>query len=298
MADFERRTKEVVNTYTMLDSDSGMTLICNKATPFTITLQSPTGRHFFDVMIVNIGAGLVTVGALTVGQYSHAHITNLAGTTWVVAIGGGAEVDPVFVAWFANTPPVMIEADPEFNASVAHDIIAQDLIDWAEAHTKAVLIPAGGAENELLAKNSGVDYDGKWIPAPTAANGIPVGGAINQLPAKASGADFDVIWIDVPAAGNGLPVGGSANQIPSKIDGTDFNVHWVDAFNPADLEYIAQKQLSQDLDIIDLNVNLETLRGATLTGIIANIFVETFLTLDDITLDQGIYDAMNRKIYF
>src|SRR5450756_2018112 len=145
MADLERRTKEVVDTYTMLDTDSGTTLICNKATPFSITLQSPTGRHFFDVMVVNIGAGIVTVnGTLTVGQYSHAHITNLAGTTWVVAIGGGAEVDPVFVAWLSATPPVMEETDPDFTASAAHGIVAQDLIDWALAYTKTVIIPEGG----------------------------------------------------------------------------------------------------------------------------------------------------------
>lgn len=147
MADFERRTKSILDTYTMLDTDSGTTLICNKATQFSITLQSPTGRHFFDVMVVNIGAGLVTIGALTVGQYSHAHITNLAGTTWVVAIGGGAETDPVFTT------------------SVAYGIIAQDLIDWTLAHTKVAVIPEGGAEDYVLAKNSAADYDGKWVPA-------------------------------------------------------------------------------------------------------------------------------------
>lgn len=60
---------------------------------------------------------------------------------------------------------------------------------------------------------------------------------------------------------------------------------------------IAQEQLSQDLNIIDLAVNLETLKGATLTGVIANIFVETFLSLTDITLSHGVFDATNKKVY-
>jgi hypothetical protein len=59
----------------------------------------------------------------------------------------------------------------------------------------------------------------------------------------------------------------------------------------------AQKQLAQDLNIMDLAVNLETFKGATLTGVTANIFVETFLSLTDITLSHGIYDSTNKKVY-
>ena len=58
-----------------------------------------------------------------------------------------------------------------------------------------------------------------------------------------------------------------------------------------------QQQLSQDLNIIDIAVNLETLKSATLTGVTANIFVETFLTIDDVTLTHGVYDAENKKVY-
>jgi hypothetical protein len=52
-----------------------------------------------------------------------------------------------------------------------------------------------------------------------------------------------------------------------------------------------------DLNIIDLAINLETLKGAILTGVAANIFVETFQALTDITLSHGIYDAVNKKVY-
>jgi hypothetical protein len=55
-------------------------------------------------------------------------------------------------------------------------------------------------------------------------------------------------------------------------------------------------RVAQDLNIIDLAINLETLKGAILTGVVANIFVETFLALTDITLRHGTYDAGNRKV--
>jgi hypothetical protein len=55
--------------------------------------------------------------------------------------------------------------------------------------------------------------------------------------------------------------------------------------------------VSIDLNIIDLAINLETLKGAILTGVVANIFVETFQTLGDITLSHGTYDAGNKKVY-
>jgi hypothetical protein len=50
------------------------------------------------------------------------------------------------------------------------------------------------------------------------------------------------------------------------------------------------------LNFIDLAVETETLKGAILNGVTANIFVETFQTLDDITLTHGVYDAENKRI--
>ena len=47
----------VVDTYTVLPTDS--TIICNKATPFTVTLPTAVVGQVFD--IGNIGAGAVTI---------------------------------------------------------------------------------------------------------------------------------------------------------------------------------------------------------------------------------------------
>ena len=53
---------------------------------------------------------------------------------------------------------------------------------------------------------------------------------------------------------------------------------------------------SHNVNIIDIAVELETLKGATLNGVTANIFVETFTNLNDINLMNGIYDSVNKRL--
>ena len=58
----------------------------------------------------------------------------------------------------------------------------------------------------------------------------------------------------------------------------------------------ASKFTSINLNIIDMAVELETLKGATLNGVTANIFVETFTNLNDINLMNGVYDSTNKRL--
>ena len=51
-----------------------------------------------------------------------------------------------------------------------------------------------------------------------------------------------------------------------------------------------------NLNIIDMAVELETLKGATLNGVTANVFIETFTNLNDINLMNGIYDSTNKRL--
>lgn len=51
-----------------------------------------------------------------------------------------------------------------------------------------------------------------------------------------------------------------------------------------------------NLNVIDMAVELETLKGATLNGVTANIFIETFQNLDDINLMKGVYDSINKRL--
>ena len=57
-----------------------------------------------------------------------------------------------------------------------------------------------------------------------------------------------------------------------------------------------QQFLDVNLNIIDMAVELETLKGATLNGVTANIFIETFQNLNDINLTHGIYESENKRL--
>jgi hypothetical protein len=56
------------------------------------------------------------------------------------------------------------------------------------------------------------------------------------------------------------------------------------------------KFTSLNINMIDMAVELETLKGATLNGVTANIFIETFQNLNDINLMNGVYDSVNKRL--
>ena len=85
----QRPTVTKTNAYTTTDADDGYRIICNSASPFTVSLHTATGRYNFDLEIDNIGAGVVTVGSQTLAQYAHAHVGNNGGTAWTVVVSGG-----------------------------------------------------------------------------------------------------------------------------------------------------------------------------------------------------------------
>jgi 5-hydroxyisourate hydrolase-like protein (transthyretin family) len=50
------------------------------------------------------------------------------------------------------------------------------------------------------------------------------------------------------------------------------------------------------INFIDLAIETETLKAAELTGVNANIFIETFQDLDDVILERGGYDSANKRL--
>lgn len=77
------------------------------------------------------------------------------------------------------------------------------------------------------------------------------------------------------------------NSLDSKANASDLAKHQAET---------ASKFTNINLNIIDMAVELETLKGATLNGVTANIFVETFTNLNDINLMNGIYDSTNKRL--
>lgn len=82
----QRLTKTITTTYTITLADCGYKIICNSASPFTITLPSATGLYNFDVLIQNIGAGAVTCDGKIINQNCAMLLSNNAATAWVSTV--------------------------------------------------------------------------------------------------------------------------------------------------------------------------------------------------------------------
>lgn len=50
------------------------------------------------------------------------------------------------------------------------------------------------------------------------------------------------------------------------------------------------------INFINLAIETEMLKQAELTGVNANIIIETFQTIDDIDLSRGGYDSENKRL--
>lgn len=111
-------------------------------------------------------------------------------------------------------------------------------------------------------------------------------------------------WNDLSDKPNTFPPSAHTHQI-SEVDGLhDALNEKVSNVNLISLEQTLNEHLvettskftSLNVNMIDMAVELETLKGATLNGVTANIFIETFQNLDDINLMNGIYDNVNKRL--
>lgn len=87
-------------------------------------------------------------------------------------------------------------------------------------------LPAGGAQGQILTKESAADYDAAWNDIP---HELPSGGSANQVLTKNSATDYDVKWAAVPDPAHELPSGGTDGQILTKNGATAYAVKWADA---------------------------------------------------------------------
>lgn len=57
---------------------------------------------------------------------------------------------------------------------------------------------------------------------------------------------------------------------------------------------VEQDLAALQVNFIDLAIEVETNKNAELTGVDANIVIETFVNLDDVVVERGNYDATNK----
>lgn len=169
------RIRKVTASCTLDDIDMlGTKIICESTSIISLTLPSSVSlKDGADSEIDNIGSGNVSCSGKTIAPQSHAHIVH-TGSAWTVALGGGIETDPVFIA------------------SAAYGITAADTTNWGTAfsHSQASHAPVDAQKNsditkgEIEAKLTGIvsshshsggagdasSLNGVGVPTPTSAD--------------------------------------------------------------------------------------------------------------------------------
>lgn len=84
-------------------------------------------------------------------------------------------------------------------------------------------------------------------------------------------------------------------QLTNAIDDSTTTAITPNAVKAA-LTNVSVDTASLQANIIDLAIELETSKAAELTGVNANIAIETFLTLDDVTMERGVYSSTNKWV--
>jgi len=104
---------------------------------------------------------------------------------------------------------------------VIWEVISLSPTRWGrKVLTTSLGTPSDGVADDVLTKQSTVDFDTIWQPA---SPGQPPSGATGEALTKQSASDYDSDWEAVP---NELPVGGVSDELLSKINGVDFNLDW------------------------------------------------------------------------
>ncbi|NQF16239.1 hypothetical protein HPY31_20365 [Brevibacillus sp. HB1.3] len=62
---------------------------------------------------------------------------------------------------------------------------------------------------------------------------------------------------------------------------------------------IKNRTMRTEVNLLGVAIELETLKGAVLNGLTKNIFIETFMGLEDVKLLNGStkHDSVNEKVY-
>lgn len=94
-----------------------------------------------------------------------------------------------------------------------------------------------------------------------------------------------------------VPNNGTIIQAGTPIDAAHMNNMEQGIKNLYDnLDSIKVDLTSQNLNIIGLGIELETMKGSLLNGVNDDVVIEKFLDLSNVTIVSGSYDAINHNV--
>lgn len=159
-------------------------IVGNKATDLTLTLPAPVAGLWYRIS--NVGAGVLTVyygsALTTLKQTEQCLCLANATSAWFFSKGGGAMTKADIEEVFTGVIETHSHPQPDMGFDELSDVpaytgnagkmpkinLTEDGIEFVDAGVAENGIPSGGTTNQLFAKNSDADFDGKWVDAPQA----------------------------------------------------------------------------------------------------------------------------------
>jgi hypothetical protein len=188
--------------------------------------------HDVNTVTINVdyvvGSGTyATWEIILTGDYGSQGLAGTVDVNNVTVNSVGSQVTPtVVVQNFGTTSAALLDftfnipagngvASAAINASGELELTLEDSTVLNAGNATLQGVPIGGAQDEILIKQSATNFDVAWATLPT-DGWVPTGGTAGQHLIKQSGADYDIAWVDQPfiaASKPGLSVGQAVPEV-------------------------------------------------------------------------------------
>lgn len=89
------------------------------------------------------------------------------------------------------------------------------------------------------------------------------------------------------------------DQIDSNFDQIDSKIEQLETVAKSEIAHLHRRADINEKNILEMALELETVKGAVLNGLTSNIYIESFIDVKDVTLLNGAtkHDSTNKKVY-
>ncbi|NRS15806.1 hypothetical protein HP398_05080 [Brevibacillus sp. HB1.4B] len=100
-----------------------------------------------------------------------------------------------------------------------------------------------------------------------------------------------------PSAPDSLLTG--AKKINENFDQIDSKIEQLETVAKSEIDHLHRRADINEKNILEMALELETVKGAVLNGLTSNIYIESFIDVEDVKLLNGAtkHDSKNKKVY-
>ncbi|RAT94520.1 hypothetical protein ASG16_030570 [Brevibacillus sp. Leaf182] len=90
-----------------------------------------------------------------------------------------------------------------------------------------------------------------------------------------------------------------AKKINENFDQIDSKIEQLETVAKSEIAHLHRRADINEKNILEMALELETVKGAVLNGLTSNIYIESFIDLEDVNLLNGAtkHDSTNKKVY-